>query len=153
MSRIKPVNFKIALLRHKSIMPTKAHDDDACYDIYACFEGTTIMIKPNETVLVPSGFATEIPAGWFAAIFPRSGLSSKKGLTLANCTGIIDAGYRNEWMVPIHNQSKDTQYIYHGDRIAQFMLLPVIETSMEIVTEEELSNSDRGQGGFGSTGA
>ena len=148
----KYVDFKLVLLRDDSIIPTKAHEDDACYDIYACFEGTATMVKPGETVMIPTGFATEIPVGWFAAIFPRSGLSSKKGLTLANCTGIIDAGYRNEWMVPIHNHSKDTQYIYHGDRIAQFMLLPVIETSMEIVTKEELSNSDRGQGGFGSTG-
>lgn len=153
MNQNKFIDFELVILRDNSIIPTKAHEDDACYDIYACFDGTAIMIKPGETVLVPSGFATEIPTGWFAPIFPRSGLATKKGLNLANCVAVIDAGYRNEWMIPIHNQSKDAQYIYYGDRIAQFMLLPVYETCMIIVTEEELSNSDRGQGGFGSTGA
>ena len=152
MTRTEPVNFKITLLRNNSILPTKAHEDDACYDIYACFEEGPMIIRPGWTVMVPTGFAIEIPVGWFAAIFPRSGLATNKGLTLVNCTGIIDAGYRNEWMVAIRNISDRTQAIQSGDRIAQFMLLPVIQTSMEVVAKDKLSSSERGQGGFGSTG-
>lgn len=156
------VNVKIKLLTDTAKMPTKAHSTDAAFDLYAdCPEDTYyswetgkdvqgIKIRPHETVKVNVGFATEIPEGYWGAIVARSGLSTKKGLRPANCLGVIDADYRGMWIVALHNDSTETQIIHHGDRIAQAMILPVLETNLEEVTE--LSETVRGTGGFASSG-
>ena len=155
------INVKIKRLSETAQLPTKAHDSDAAFDLYADIQDTFkpfgstedikgIKVMPGQTVKVHTGFSTEIPIGYWGAIYARSGLATKQGLRPANCVAVIDAEYRGEWLIPLHNDSSDVQIIHHGDRIAQFMLAPVIETSFEEVSE--LSDSDRGEGGFGSSG-
>lgn len=112
--------------------------------------GKGIAIQPHQTVLIPTGFATEIPHGFWGAIFARSGLASKQGLRPAQGVPVIDEPYRGQWMIPLHNDSEETRIIHHGDRICQFMLLPYFDTTITEV--DNLSETDRGEGGFGSTG-
>lgn len=167
--RILPqtLDLKIQRLTKTAKLPTKAHDTDACFDIYADIPDETygdwcvasgpewvelkgIKIQPHQTVLIPTGFATEIPHGFWGAIFARSGLASKQGLRPAQGVPVIDEPYRGQWMIPLHNDSEETRIIHHGDRICQFMLLPYFDT---ILTEvDNLSETIRGEGGFGSTG-
>lgn len=159
------MNVKIKLLSPEAKIPTKAHASDACFDIYACEpdavyrewngglevkEANGLKIRPHETVMVHTGFATEIPVGYYAAIYARSGLSTKQGLRLANNVGIIDCDFRSEWLVPLYNDSSETRIIKHGDRIAQFAVLPVLDIKLE--ETNELSSTERGEGGFGSSG-
>ena len=162
------LDLKIQRLTKTAKLPTKAHDTDACFDIYAdipeakyeaCqietdglewIELEGIKINPHQTVLIPTGFATEIPHGFWGAIFARSGLASKQGLRPAQGVPVIDEPYRGQWMIPLHNDSEETRIIHHGDRICQFMLLPYFDTTLTEV--DNLSETDRGEGGFGSTG-
>ena len=109
-----------------------------------------ITIRPNETVLVHTGLAMEIPEGLVGLVYARSGLASKRGLAPANCVGVIDSDYRGEIMVALHNHSAETQTIESGERIAQLVIAPYI--SAEFIEAGSLSDTDRGQGGFGSTG-
>lgn len=151
-------------------VPTKAHPTDACFDIYldepnACYDieveedgviktiSTPGIEIPPYTATVPlhTGFATEIPEGYFCSVFARSGLGIKKNLRPSNCVGIIDSGYRGEWLVALYNDSDKTRYLHHGDRVAQFAILPVPEVYLEEV--EELDDTERGTGGFGSSGS
>ena len=102
------VKVKIKRLTETAKMPTKAHVTDACFDLYVDepeHVDTAIKIHPGETIKLHSGIATEIPKGYFAAIFPRSGLGINKGLRLPNCTGIIDSDYRGEWIIALTNDS------------------------------------------------
>ena len=149
---IKPlVTLQIKRCSETSILPTKAHVTDACYDIYADLQDHSfITIPPHTSKSIRTGFCTSIPKGYFASVFARSGLGCKKGLRLANSVGIIDADYRGEWLVVLRNDSDEEQVVSHGDRIAQFALLPVITT--ELVEVSELDDTDRGSGGFGSSG-
>ena len=148
------LEMKFKRLSDTMIVPTKAHDTDACFDIYAdalsSSDSGEICIFPHETVLIPTGFATNIPHGYWGAIFARSGLASKQGLRPANCIAVIDEPYTGEWKVPLHNDSEDIRVIHHGDRIAQFTLLPYYDIQLEEVNE--LDGTDRGDGGFGSSG-
>lgn len=165
MNTQQPLNLKIKRLTDTAKLPTKAHDTDACFDIYAdipdehyifCFgtlkecHGEGVVIPPHKTVLIPTGFATEIPHGFWGAIFARSGLASKQGLRPAQGVPVIDEPYRGQWMIPLHNDSEETRIVHHGDRICQFMLLPYFDTTLTEV--DNLSETDRGEGGFGSTG-
>lgn len=109
-----------------------------------------ITIRPNETVLVHTGLAMEIPEGLVGLVYARSGLASKRGLAPANCVGVIDSDYRGEIMVALHNHSEETQTIESGERIAQLVIAPYI--SAEFIEAGGLSDTDRGQSGFGSTG-
>ena len=149
---IKPLlTLQIKRCSETSILPTKAHVTDACYDIYADLQDHSfITLLPHTSKSIRTGFCTSIPKGYFAAVFARSGLGCKKGLRLANSVGIIDADYRGEWLVVLRNDSDEEQVVSHGDRIAQFALLPVITT--ELVEVSELDDTDRGSGGFGSSG-
>ena len=157
------INVKIKRLSETAQLPTKAHDSDAAFDLYADIQETYIpfgktfeesekgiKVMPGQTVKVSSGVAMEIPEWYWGAVYARSGLATKQGLRPANCVGVIDSHYRGPIIVAIHNDSNNVQIIHHGDRIAQFMLAPVIETSFEEVNE--LNDSDRGEGGFGSSG-
>lgn len=157
------INVKIKRLSETAKIPTKAHESDAAFDIYADIQDTFvpfgksidesekgIKVMPGQTVKVSSGVAMEIPEWYWGAVYARSGLATKQGLRPANCVGVIDSHYRGPIIVAIHNDSNNVQIIHHGDRIAQVMLAPVIETSFEEVSE--LSDSDRGEGGFGSSG-
>lgn len=143
------VQIKIKRISSTAILPTKAHPTDACFDIYADVP-TTICIEPRQTVSIHTGFITEIPQGYYAAVYARSGLGIKHGIRLANDVGIIDADYRGEWLVALHNDSDTVYQISPGDRIAQFVINEIISCDLSEV--EELTSTSRGEGGFGSSG-
>lgn len=143
------LELKLKRLTETAKIPTKAHDNDACFDIYADIN-KDIVINPHETVKVHTGFATNIPHGYWGAIFARSGLASKQGLRPAQGVPVIDEPYTGEWLIPLHNDGEKAQTIHYGDRIAQFMLLPWYVTN--IIEVDELTETERGKGGFGSTG-
>jgi len=129
--------------------PTRGSADAAGYDLYAATD-TPIEVGPHMTVKIGTGLSFELPQYTFAAIFARSGLATKQGLRPANCVGVCDSDYRGEYIVAIHNDSGTPQKIQPGDRIAQMILLPYIP--MQLKESEELTDTERGSGGFGSTG-
>lgn len=141
--------IKIKLLRENSKAPVYASASAAGADIFADIENE-IEIKAGETVFIPSGFAMEIPSGFAGFVYPRSGLSCKRGLAPANKVGVIDSDYRGEVTVALHNHGTQTQTIAPGERIAQLIIAPVFTPGFEIC--DELSDTERGSGGFGSTG-
>jgi dUTP pyrophosphatase len=136
-------------LRDDALIPTQGSQYAAGYDLYAAID-TPITIKSEETVKIGTGLAFELPEGFFAGIFARSGLATKQGLRPANCVGVVDCDYRGEVIVAIHNDSNRNTVIAPGDRIAQMILLPY--QSMEFTEVSDLSETDRGDGGFGSSG-
>lgn len=145
------VSLQIKKCSNTAIIPTKAHETDACYDIYADLGDVSfVVIPPNKHCSIRSGFCTSIPKGYFASVYARSGMGCKRGLRLANSVGVIDSDYRGEWLVVLYNDSDENQTIHHGDRIAQFAILPVLTT--ELIEVSELDETDRGSGGFGSSG-
>lgn len=144
MSRVK-----IKRLNEMAIIPTRGSKEAAGYDLYAAIP-ESIRINPHETVKVGTGLAFELPKGTFGAIFPRSGYAAKFGLRPANCVGVCDSDYRGEYIVAIHNDSDFIQAINPGERIAQLILMPYIPMIFKEV--DELSDTKRGAGGFGSTG-
>ena len=148
------LNLKFKRLTPTMTVPTKAHPTDACFDLYADitdeYEPANIFIVPHETMKIPTGFATNIPQGYWAAVFARSGLATKQGLRPANCVAVIDEPYIGQWFVPIHNDTNEMQVVHHGDRIAQFTLLPYFDT--ELTEVDDLDATDRGSQGFGSSG-
>ena len=148
------LELKIKRLSETATLPKKAYPTDACFDIYADAlsfrHDGEIAIGPHETVKIPTGFATNIPHGYWGAVFARSGLATKEGLRPANCVAVVDEPYTGQWLIPLHNDTDETKIIRHGDRIAQFTLLPYFDT---IFTEvDELESTERGDGGFGHTG-
>lgn len=149
------MRVKIKKLTNTAVMPTRGSKYAAGYDLYADLktkdEIATVEIRPHETVKVGTGLAVEIPKGFFGGIYARSGIATKQGLRPANCVGIVDSDYRGEIIVALHNDTNEAQYIHNGERIAQIIASPYLPIDFEEV--EELSNTDRGSGGFGSTGA
>lgn len=143
------MNIPVKILNEYAHLPTRGSEYAAGYDLYAAIE-KTIVILPHSTVKIGTGLAFELPENTFAAIFARSGLATKEGLRPANCVGICDSDYRGEYIVAIHNDTDEPQVITPKERIAQMVLLPFI--SMEFTEFETLSETDRGSGGFGSTG-
>lgn len=141
------VNIK--LLNEKAILPSYGSEHSAGADLYACLDEPA-TIGPGETFMVHTGIAMEIPEGYVGLIFARSGLASKKGLAPANKVGVIDSDYRGEFMVPLYNHSKIPQTIEQGERIAQMIMVPYITASWNVA--DELSETGRGDKGFGSTG-
>lgn len=129
--------------------PTKGSEEAAGYDLYLASD-YNIVIEPHKTVMLGTGIIAEIPTGYFGAIFARSGLACKSGLRPANCVGVIDSDYRNEIMVALHNDLDYPKCIKAHERIAQLILLPC--QNIEFVEVKELSETERGLGGFGSTG-
>lgn len=140
-------------LNKNAIVPKYGTEDAACADLYACFDNEKeyFEIAPGETRLVKTGIAMEIPSDVAGCIFARSGLATKQGLAPANKVGIIDPDYRGEIMVALHNHSQDIRVVSHGDRIAQIGFIPYLTACFLEV--DELSDSERGTGGFGSTGS
>jgi len=131
-------------------VPTYGTEFSAGADVYALIKEDKITIKPNETYLVHTGICMEIPCGLGGFVFARSGLATKKGLAPANKVGVIDSDYRGELMVPLYNQSGVPQTIENGERIAQIVFLPYVKA--RFVETDSLDDTDRGNGGFGSTG-
>ena len=144
---INMTNFLVRRATPEAKLPTKSHEDDAGWDLYAIQDYT---INPHETVMVDTGICVALPKGTFGAIYARSGLATKQGLRPANCVGVCDAGYRNNYMVALHNDSEEIRYIKKHDRIAQLIIQPFVNINYNEV--ETLDETDRGNGGFGSTG-
>ena len=144
------MNIDIKKTRPMARLPMRATDGSAGADLYACIE-EDIVIKPGERKLIPTGIAIGIPYGGCGAfIFPRSSVSSKFGISLANCVGVVDSDYRGEIMVPLINHSSEPYTVKNGDRIAQMVIMPVILP--DYIVCDELDETPRGNGGFGSTG-
>lgn len=141
------ISVKVKCLTPTAKVPVKAHATDAAFDIRA---DESVTVHPHQSAVIHTGLATEIPEGYWMAIFARSGLACKQGIRLCNSVGVVDASYRDEIMVALRNDSDYEFYVNPGDRIAQGMILPVLET--ELCPADELdTNNDRG-GGLGSTG-
>ena len=136
-------------LRENAILPTYGSKDAAGADLYACLDAV-VTIEAGETAFIPTGLALEVPKGCAGLIYARSSLGAKRGLAPANKVGVIDSDYRGEITVVLHNHSKIAQQIAPGERIAQMLITPVLTPAYEEV--KELSDTDRGAGGFGSTG-
>ena len=136
-------------LDDKAILPTYGSEFSAGADLYACLE-EAVTIEPGEAVLIQTGLAMEIPVGYAGLIYARSGLATKKGLAPSNKVGVVDADYRGEVMVSLFNHSKEARVIEHGERIAQLVITPFLGAEWNPV--EELNETQRGEGGFGSTG-
>lgn len=145
------MNFsvKIKKLNEKAVVPTYGSPFSAGADLYACEEGD-IVIASGETRLIHTGIAIEIPNGYVGLIYARSGLASKRGLAPANKVGVIDSDYRGEIMVALHNHSAIDQTVISGERVAQIVFTPYKAASFCVV--DELDSTERGEGGFGSTG-
>lgn len=141
--------INIKKLNPNAIIPTRGSEYAAGYDLYACSE-IAIDIAPHSTVKVGTGLAIEIPHGYFGAIFARSGLATKRGLRPANCVGVCDEDYRGEYIVALHNDTDELMSIEPHERIAQLIVMPYL--SVEFNEVSELSDTERGSGGFGSTG-
>jgi len=141
---------KFIKLHENAIVPSYGSASAAGADLYACTDQDKIVFSPGETKLVHTGIALEIPDGLVGLIYARSGIATKRGLAPANKVGVIDSDYRGEIMVALHNHSSETQEISKGERIAQIVFAPYVAVNFEEV--EELSDTIRGEGGFGSTG-
>lgn len=143
------MNINVQILNNEAVLPTQGSKYAAGWDLYAAIQ-SPLTIPPHSTIKVGTGLAFELPEGTFGAIFARSGLATKRGLRPANCVGVIDSDYRGECIVALHNDTDFNMTIEPSERIAQLVLLPYIEMSFKVV--DELSTTDRGIGGFGSTG-
>ena len=143
------MKVNIKLLDERATPMTYGTEYSAGADLYS-LKGESIIVDPGCTVLVHTGIAMEIPEGTVGLIFARSGLATKKGLAPANKVGVIDADYRGEIMVALHNHSSVPVTVEGGERIAQIAIVPFIKADFSVV--DELSSTDRGAGGFGSTG-
>ncbi len=143
----KRVNIK--KLKREAIIPTYGSEFAAGADLYACVEEDMIL-KPGDTRLIPTGIALEIPAGYAGLIYARSGLATKRGLAPANKVGVVDSDYRGEVLVSLHNHSQEAQMVAPGERIAQLVVTPVL--AVNFCEVEELEETRRAGGGFGSTG-
>lgn len=142
--------INIKKLNPSAKIPTRGSEYAAGYDLYACIESESITIQPHTTVKVGTGLSIAVPNGYFGAIFARSGLAAKEGLRPANCVGVADADYRGEYIVALHNDTDQEKTIKHNDRIAQLVIIPFLDA--QFVETDELDETARAQGGFGSTG-
>ena len=141
--------MKIKKLCPNATIPTYGSACAAGADLYAC-ENASVTIEAGQTVLVHTGIAMAIPQGYVGLIYARSGLATKKGLAPANKVGVIDSDYRGEIMVALHNHGSAPQTIESGERIAQIVFTPYSAAAFQVC--DELDETDRGSGGFGSTG-
>lgn len=142
------MEIKIKKLYEDSEIPTRGSEYAAGYDLYA-HEGAAI--KPHETAKIGTGVAIQPPKDTFGAVFARSGLAAKQGLRPANCVGVCDYDYTGEYIVALHNDSNEERVIEKGERIGQVVFIPYVNVTFKEV--EELDATERGAGGFGSTGA
>lgn len=141
--------LKLMRVREGAIIPKQATAGSAGYDLCACMDAPQ-TIEPGERCVFPSGLAAEIPAGTAGFVFTRSGLGIKKGIHVTNGVGVIDSDYRGEIQIGLHNLSTEPYTVQPGERIAQMIIMPYFAPTIEEVTS--LTETDRGAGGFGSTG-
>ena len=140
--------INVKLLRPGAQMPTYGSAEAAGADLYACLT-EAVTIQPGQTVLIPTGFALEVPKGCAGLIYARSSMGVKRGLAPANKVGVIDSDYRGEIMVALHNHSPQAQVVEKGERVAQIVITPYVTATF---VEGDLDETERGAGGFGSTG-
>lgn len=144
------LKLRVRLLSPNATMPTRGTAESAGYDLYATED---VTIDNQRAEMIHTGVSVEIPKGYVGLLFARSGIATKKHLRPSNCVGVIDSDYRGEVMVSLYNDNyhsiHSTQTVSKGERVAQLVILPYI--SPELVLSEELSDTDRGEGGFGST--
>ena len=143
------MKIRIKKLDDRAVTPTYGSEYSAGADIYALTDGT-LEILPHETVFIHTGISVEIPEGYCGLVFARSSMGAKRGLAPANKVGVIDADYRGEVMVALHNHSEKPATVEQGERIAQLAIVPFLKAEFE--ESDELSDTVRGTGGFGSTG-
>ncbi len=136
-------------VRSNALLPTYGSKEAAGADLYACLD-ESVTIQPGQTVFIPTGIALEVPKGCAGLVYARSSMGAKRGLAPANKVGVIDSDYRGEISVVLHNHGGAAQTVEPGERVAQLVITPVLTPMYEEV--EELSGTDRGTGGFGSTG-
>jgi dUTP diphosphatase len=143
------MNLRIARLDERARLPTRAHDGDAGLDLYALQDA---VLAPGERASVPTGIAVEIPPGQAGLVLPRSGLAARHGISVVNAPGLIDSGYRGEVRVLLLNNDREQPFtLSAGDRIGQLVLVRVeLLTPVEV---DSLTDSERGLGGFGSSGS
>lgn len=144
-------NMKVNVkkLRDGATLPSYGSKEAAGADLYACTDGA-LTIAPGETKFIPTGIALELPLGYAGFIYARSGIACKRGLAPANKVGVIDSDYRGEVMVALHNHSNTEAQIENGERVAQLVVAPYLTVLFE--EADELCDTERGEGGFGSTG-
>ncbi len=142
-------NVSVKKLRENAVVPKMATEGSAAADLHACID-EPVTVEPGKAVTIPTGLAFAVPKGYGAFIFARSGLGIKHGIVPSNCVGVIDSDYRGEVCVGLYNHSDKSYMISPGDRIAQMAIIPVLMASY--VETGELSETERGTGGFGSTG-
>ena len=141
--------IKVKKLNEKATLPTQGSEWSAGWDLYACID-EPVCIHPSCTVKIGTGLSFDLPNYTFGGIFPRSGIATKRGLRPANTPGVCDSDYRGEYIVALHNDSESPQWVEPGERIAQLIVLPYVPIKFQEV--EELSETERGAGSFGSTG-
>ena len=142
-------SIAVKILREGATLPTYGSSEAAGADLYACLDAD-VVIEPGKTAFIPTGFAMAVPKGCAGLIYARSGMACKRDLAPANKVGVIDSDYRGEIMVALHNHGSQMQTIANGDRIAQMIITPVITPAY--TWAENLDDTNRGEGGFGSTG-
>lgn len=141
--------IKVQKLRKNAVLPTFGSPEAAGADLYACLDDA-VTVAPGETAFIPTGLAMELPQGYVGLIYARSGLACKRGLAPANKVGVIDSDYRGEFIVALHNHGTEPQTVSGGERIAQLVVTPILIPTY--VEAEQLEDTQRGAGGFGSTG-
>lgn len=142
-------SIRVKILREGARLPSYGSAEAAGADLYACLSEAA-TIAPGETVFLPTGIALEVPKGCAGLVYARSGMACKRGLAPANKVGVVDSDYRGEIMVALHNHGEVEQTVESGERIAQFVITPVLTPVYEMA--ENLSDTARNDGGFGSTG-
>ena len=143
------MRIKIKKLSETAIVPTRGSDEAAGYDLYADIP-EPVEVKPHSNEKIGTGLAISVPSGYFGGVFARSGLAAKQGLRPSNCVGCIDSDYTGEIIVVIYNDSDAAQIIRPKERIAQLVIIPYL--AVEFDEADELDQTERGEGGFGSTG-
>lgn len=141
---------RIKKLNDKAVIPVYGSEFAAGADLFAFTEGETVEIAPHETKFIHTGIALEVPIGYAGLIYARSGAACKRGLAPANKVGVVDSDYRGEVMIALHNHSETVQSIEDGERIAQMVIAPYL--TAEFIEVADLEDTERGEGGFGSTG-
>lgn len=143
------MEINVKKLRDNAVIPTRGSEYAAGYDLYAAID-ETVVIGPHETQKIGTGLSFELPENTFGMIVARSGLATKEGLRPANCSGICDSDYRGEYIIALHNDSDEIRYVEPNERVAQLILMSYVPMTFSLVNE--LTITERGEGGFGSTG-
>ena len=143
------MEVRVKRLTEGAKLPTYGSAEAAGADLYACLDGD-MTIEAGQTAFIPTGFAMAVPKGCAGLIYARSGMACKRGLAPANKVGVVDSDYRGEIVVALHNHGSSVQTVEHGERVAQFVITPVL--TPQYLEVSDLTDTERGVGGFGSTG-